>query len=301
VSGRALSDRPVGVYEKALPPLEWPDLLAAARDAGFDFVELSIDESAERLARLAWPRETRAAIRRAIQCVGIPIHSICLSAHRRYGFGSTDPAVRDEAARILQRAITLAADLGVRVIQIAGYFAYYERLDANTRRRYVDGLRRGVRLAAEHGVMLGVENIDTGDMASADDAVALVRELASPWFRAYPDVGNFAVHELDVIGNVARVAPLAVGIHLKDTRAGEPRRVPFGAGAVPFDAVFARLARLPYDGPFTIEMWNDDPMTAVADAAAALTWLRARMRHADDGDNADSVDNAAPRLAADAD
>lgn len=282
MSRHALLDRPIGIYEKALPPLGWPEMLGAARTAGFDFVEMSIDESDDRLARLDWSPEVRLGLRKAIEQTGVPIYSICLSAHRRYGLGSADPVVRAEAARILERAIQLAADLGIRVVQIAGYFAYYEELDGDARARYVDGLHRGVELAAEHGVMLGVENIDTRDMASAEDAVALVQELASPWFRIYPDVGNFAVHQFDVVDNVTRVAPLAVGLHLKDARAGEPRRVPFGTGRVPFEAVFTRLTKLPYEGPFTIEMWSDDPTTAMATATEALAWVRARLQRADE-------------------
>lgn len=43
----------LGLYEKALPPgLSWKEKLLAAGDAGFDFLEMSIDESAEKLARL---------------------------------------------------------------------------------------------------------------------------------------------------------------------------------------------------------------------------------------------------------
>ncbi|HZO36829.1 MAG TPA: hypothetical protein VFB41_08135 [Solirubrobacteraceae bacterium] len=48
-----LLDRPFGVYEKALPRTAWPTILADARAAGFDFVEMSIDESEARPARLA--------------------------------------------------------------------------------------------------------------------------------------------------------------------------------------------------------------------------------------------------------
>ena len=39
---------PVGIYEKALPvDLVWEERLRLAAQAGFDFVELSIDESDE--------------------------------------------------------------------------------------------------------------------------------------------------------------------------------------------------------------------------------------------------------------
>ena len=40
---------PVGLYEKALPaPWSWDRRLAMAAEAGYDFVEISIDESDER-------------------------------------------------------------------------------------------------------------------------------------------------------------------------------------------------------------------------------------------------------------
>jgi hexulose-6-phosphate isomerase len=46
---------PLGIYEKALPPeLTWPERLALAKTCGFDFVEISVDETDLRLARLDW-------------------------------------------------------------------------------------------------------------------------------------------------------------------------------------------------------------------------------------------------------
>lgn len=43
----------LGLYEKAMPgTLSWREKLKTAKRAGFDFVEISIDESDEKLARL---------------------------------------------------------------------------------------------------------------------------------------------------------------------------------------------------------------------------------------------------------
>lgn len=282
MTGTRLSARPIGIYEKAMPPLDWPEVLDAAGRAGFQFVEMSVDESEARLSRLFWSAAERRRVAGAVGASGMPIFSMCLSGHRRYGLGCRDPQIRDEALRILDRAIGLAADLGIRVVQIAGYFAYYDQPSDDARSRYVEGLEAGLELAAQRGVMLAVENIDTADMATADDALALTRDLSSPWFQIYPDVGNFAVHELDVISNVRRVLPHAIGLHLKDARPGEPRRVPFGEGTVPFPAVFDALLDASYRGPLTIEMWNDDPATAIQSSAAALAWIRSGLRAAED-------------------
>ena len=49
---------PIGIYEKALPNVfTWEEKFRAAKMAGFDYMELSIDESDERLARLDWTDE----------------------------------------------------------------------------------------------------------------------------------------------------------------------------------------------------------------------------------------------------
>ena len=50
----------LGLYEKAMPgTLSWREKLEAARDAGFDFVEISIDETDQKLARLDMSAEER--------------------------------------------------------------------------------------------------------------------------------------------------------------------------------------------------------------------------------------------------
>ena len=44
----------IGLYEKAMPnTLTWKEKLEAAKEAGYDFVEISIDETDAKLARLA--------------------------------------------------------------------------------------------------------------------------------------------------------------------------------------------------------------------------------------------------------
>jgi L-ribulose-5-phosphate 3-epimerase len=83
---------PVGLYEKALPAeLSWEERLAAAGRAGYDFVEISIDETDERLGRLDWSASERAALRRAIDTTGVQVSTMCLSGHRKYPMGSHDP------------------------------------------------------------------------------------------------------------------------------------------------------------------------------------------------------------------
>ena len=53
----------LGLYEKAMPgTLSWREKLKTAKRAGFDFVEISIDESDEKLARLDMSTAERMAL-----------------------------------------------------------------------------------------------------------------------------------------------------------------------------------------------------------------------------------------------
>lgn len=93
---------PVGIYEKALPKgMSWVERFEAARQAGYDFLELSVDETPERMARLDWSLTERLAFFRASRECGVPVPSMCLSGHRKIPFGSADPAIRAQAAHRL--------------------------------------------------------------------------------------------------------------------------------------------------------------------------------------------------------
>lgn len=259
VAGReALDGVILGIYEKALTGPNLDEIFASARRAGFSFVDLSIDETPERLARLRWTTQQRRDVREAAQRHGIAIGGICLSAHRAIAPGSHDPEQRAHALRILQQAIHLCVDLGVSVLQIAGYYAYYEDPRPEARADYIEVLRAGARHAARCGIVLGLENVDGTDVVSTAEALKIVDEIGSPWFQLYPDIGNFVVQSRDVVPEVAAAVRYAVAWHVKEARPGQPRRVPLGEGDVPWHDAFAALAAAGWSGRIMIEMWNDD-------------------------------------------
>ena len=65
--------------------------------------------------------EQRLALVKAVAETGVRVPSMCLSAHRRFPLGSEDDAVRHQGLEIMRKAIQLAQDVGIRVIQLAGY------------------------------------------------------------------------------------------------------------------------------------------------------------------------------------
>ena len=83
----------IGLYEKAMPgTLSWQEKLEAAKKAGFDYIEISIDETDEKLARLDMPKAERMMLINTCLVMGMPIRSMCLSGHRKFPIGSNDPA-----------------------------------------------------------------------------------------------------------------------------------------------------------------------------------------------------------------
>lgn len=260
---------PVGLYEKALPaPWSWDQRLAMTAAAGYDFAEISIDESDERLGRLAWPAAAKADLRRSIAAAGVPILTMCLSGHRKYPLGSGSPQVRARADAIMRQAIEFSADVGVRIVQVAGYDVFYEESDASSAARFLDGLHRAVEWASQAGVMLALENVDVPLTESLASCMAIVRQVNSLWFQIYPDMANVAAAGYDPVAELPLCNGHLVAIHVKDSLPKTIRRVPFGAGIVPFEQVFRTLAAMHYGGPLIVEMWADadgagDPVATV--------------------------------------
>ncbi|STK42562.1 L-xylulose 5-phosphate 3-epimerase [Escherichia coli] len=261
-----MRNHPLGIYEKALAKdLSWPERLVLAKSCGFDFVEMSVDETDERLSRLDWSTAQRTSLVAAMIETGVGIPSMCLSAHRRFPFGSRDDAVRQRAREIMSKAIRLARDLGIRTIQLAGYDVYYEDHDEGTRQRFAEGLAWAVEQAAASQVMLAVEIMDTAFMNSISKWKKWDEMLASPWFTVYPDVGNLSAWGNDVPAELKLGIDRIAAIHLKDTQPvteqspGQFRDVPFGEGCVDFVGIFKTLHKLNYRGSFLIEMWTEKP------------------------------------------
>jgi L-ribulose-5-phosphate 3-epimerase len=247
---------PVGIYEKAFPgEYSLEQVLASAKQAGYDFVEISIDESPARIDRLSWSRAERAALRKAIFDIGIPIWGMGVSAHRKFPLGSASADLRQRGLDILNRSIDLAADVGVKVVQIMGYDAFYEPSNSNTQAGYLEGLRDGVNWASAAGIMLGLENGDHELVDSVEKIMRFVNTLQSPWFQAYPDIGNMNAAGYSPLKQLPLAAGHLVGVHVKDTRPGELRGVPLEQGNVPLRETLQLLASMGYAGPLVMEMW----------------------------------------------
>ena len=229
----------LGLYEKSMPnALPIREKLAAAKRNGYDFLELSIDETDEKLARLEWSQTKRLQIVKDMAETGLPIRSICLSGHRKYPLGHPDPEVQRRSLEITEKAIGLAEDLGIRIIQLAGYDVYYEKGSPQTRRAFGMNLEKSVDMAAKAGVILAFETMETEFLNTVEKGMRWITAINSPYLQMYPDLGNITNALLN--SPVRPAEDLRAGrghiaaVHLKETIPHVFREVPYGTGHVDF-------------------------------------------------------------------
>lgn len=251
----------LGLYEKALPGgMGFPQMLRTARMSGYDFFEMSVDENDERLARLDWSDTAREALLRAVHAEQLPIRTLCLSGHRRYPLGSRSPETRRYAIEMLEKAVRLADDLGIRIIQLAGYDVYYEESNDDTCLHFTAALARCVEYAARHGILLGFETMETPFMDTVGKAMRYVRSLSSPYLGVYPDLGNLTNaamrYGLDLRTDIGSGRGKLLAMHLKEARPGLYRDLRYGEGCVDFEQGIA-LARDAGVRMFVTEFWDD--------------------------------------------
>ena len=278
-----LKNNPIGIYEKAMPNnFSWKEKIEAAKKAGFNFIEMSVDESDERLARLNWSKEERNELRDILQKNDFYINSMCLSGHRKYPFGSKNVETRKKAYELMDKAIDLALDLGIKNIQLAGYDVYYEDADEETKKMFIEGLQYSAKKAASASVMLSIEIMDTEFIGTITRCLEYIDLVKSPWLKIYPDLGNLTQWCENPSMELEKGFEHIVAVHLKDTKPGIFKCVPFGEGTVDFPKLLTKLTDLNYTGPFLVEMWADNSKDEtieeiVNNIKSAKTWLQKRM------------------------
>ena len=201
----------LGIYEKAIPnELSWEEKFKAAKEAGYDFMEISIDETDEKLNRLDWSPEKRQEL---------------FALTKKYG-----------------------SDLGIRIIMLAGYDVYYEESTPETVKRFEKNLLYSTLLAAKAGMMLGFETMETPFMNTVAKAMKYVNQVDLPFLSVYPDSGNITnaavEYGTDVCEDMESGKGHLVGFHLKETVPGKFREIPYGTGHVEFEKLIKKAWEL---------------------------------------------------------
>lgn len=270
---------PFILYEKALVPHDWSKMFNDAASLGFDGFEISIDESDHRLSRLDWSPQECMAVIQAAKSAGIRLQSLCFSGQRRFPMGSADPEIVRHSLTLMKKCIYLCQELGIRVLQVAGFDVFYEPSSPDTYRRYIDSLAQMTQVAASRGVTLAIEPVEKG-VLSVEMALEIVQEIHSPFLQVYPDIANMASLGIDYFPQIEAGMSHIVQIHIRDALPNYYYGVDMGSGIIDFPETFRLFDRLGVACPLTLEMWNLENPEYMNVLRNAMTFLQTAIKKA---------------------
>ncbi|QJC51917.1 sugar phosphate isomerase/epimerase [Paenibacillus albicereus] len=235
--------------------------LRLAKEAGFDGIELALEETGE-LSLDSTPQQIEAIAKLARE-IGIEIASLASGLYWTYPLTSGEAQTRAKAMEIVRRQLEFAALLEVDTILVVPGAVGVDFLpDAEVVRydvaheRALEALRELAPDAERLGVSIGIENVWNKFLLSPLELRGFLDAVGSPWVGSYFDVGNallagYPEHWIPILGKRIKK------VHFKDYRraaGGLHGFVDLLAGDVDYPAVVRELSAIGYDSYVTAEM-----------------------------------------------
>ena len=249
----------IGAYEKAFPnKTSIYDMLSLSRKFNYDFFEISIDRTEQRISRLYEKKFWEECID-ASRNSGIPIGSMCLSALSTYTMGNADVGISNRAMDILEKAIVFSCELGIRVIQIPGCdMPKNEQHTQVSKELYIKNLKCATEMASSYGICLAIENMEDGFMDTVQKTMEYIKLINSPYLQLYPDSGNITsankIYNTDINDDMGHGIGHYIALHLKETKPNKYGGLFYGDGHVDFQLMVRNAWRLGVRR-FVMEYW----------------------------------------------
>lgn len=231
-----------------------PDGIHDVGPHGMRLTEPETDPTADELFSPSY----RDGLRQRADELGVAMPSICPSfLNFRPGLTSADESEQRAVAEILADLVTVATDVGARVILVP-FFMDASIDGADERERVARAIQPAAATAADAGVTLALE---TGLPAAADRT--LLAEIDSPAAGIYYDVANATRAGYDPGAEIRTLGDDITQVHFKDANEDGEHAL-LGEGVVDFDGVSEALAEIGYDDWVVLETtYEDDPIDTV--------------------------------------
>jgi len=239
-----------GIYVSMLPrSLSYAERFKLAREVGFEEVECGTVTEAGQAEE----------IRAAAQTAGLRIHSVMNQAHWKFPLSSSDPKVIAESLKGMETSLENAHLWGADTVLLVPAVVSPQTRYADAWTRSQQHIRKLIPLAEKLKVIIGLENVWNKFLLSPLEFARYVDEFASPWVRAYLDVGNMVLfgYPQDWIRTLGK---RIVKLHLKDFRFKKmvAEFVPLREGDIDWVEVHKALAEIGYSGTATVELPGGD-------------------------------------------
>jgi L-ribulose-5-phosphate 3-epimerase len=226
----------------------------AAKEAGFEAIELAVDETGE--LSLDTTADELARIKDLAASVGLQLPTVATGLGWQYPVIGPDPATCAKGREVVLKCLDVAQALGAAVVlcvpgSVTDDYAYDTAVE-----ELVSAFKELGPEAEARGVVIGIENVWNKFMLSPVEFASLIDEIGHPYVQAYFDVGNvvltgFPDQWIRILGERIRA------VHFKDFKASIGTIQGFIdllEGDVPWDRVMKALSDVGYDGAVTAEM-----------------------------------------------
>ena len=251
-----------GISIWSFPAGTLAESFALAADAGFEGVEVALDEGAGEITLESTEKKLLEIKRQATQS-GIELYSVASGLYWSYFLNDADETVRTKAQDIVKKQLETAAILGCDSILVipgcvnAEFAALGKVMDYETcYNRSLESIMKVKKYAEEYKVNIGLENVWNKFLLSPLEMRDFIDKVGSEYVGSYFDVGNtlangFPEHWINTLGKRIKK------VHFKDYRVeagGLHGFVDLLAGDVNYPAVIEALDKIGYDGWVTAEM-----------------------------------------------
>ncbi|WJH35103.1 sugar phosphate isomerase/epimerase [Paenibacillus sp. CC-CFT747] len=237
------------------------DCMALAKEAGFDGIELALNETGE-LSLESTEADIRQ-IRQTADDIGIELSSFATGLFWSYSLTSSNAETREKAKGIVRKQLEVASILGVdTILVVPGAVGVDFIPDAEVvpyDQAYDYSLEAFKELAADaeaRQVNIGIENVWNKFLLSPLEMKGFIDAVGSDYVGSYFDVGNvlysgYPEHWISILGSRIKK------VHFKDYRrqpGGINGFVDLLAGDVDYPAVMKALEAAGYSDYVTAEM-----------------------------------------------
>ncbi|WP_129724512.1 sugar phosphate isomerase/epimerase family protein [Xylanivirga thermophila] len=237
------------------------ECIKMARDAGYDGIELSLDEEGE--VSLDSTEQDILRIKKIAEDEGMEIPSLASGLYWSYPATSSDPKIRQKSMDIVRKQLEIASILGADSILVvpgavcADFIPGCEVVDYDVAYdRALGAFTELKKDAEEMKVHIGLENVWNKFLLSPIEMREFIDKIDSPYVGAYLDVGNvvysgYPEHWIKILGKRIKK------VHFKDFRKSVGTLdgfVDLLAGDVNFPAVMDAFSAVGYDDYVTAEM-----------------------------------------------
>ena len=249
----------ISIWSFAEPNLE--KCFALAKDAGFDGVEVALDEKG--LISLESTQEDALKVKAMAEKAGIELYSVATGLYWSYNYTSGKEENRIKAKEITKKQLQVASWLGCDTILVVpgavnvAFEPGSEVVDYDIAyTRALEALKELAPVAEELKVSIAVENVWNKFLLSPLEMRDFIDKVGSDYVGAYFDVGNvvycgYPQHWIKILGDRIKK------VHFKDYRysvGGLDGFVDLLAGDVDYIGVMAAFEKIGYDNWVTAEM-----------------------------------------------